>query len=202
MMIASRLRFVSVNLTRRSPHRESYRPLREEALLVRLDALYESLAYAVVAVLILVTGIALVQDGHWGWSSTFIWVGIATILAGATLGGIGLEGLGQEADRHARGARHARRGLGRTARVAHRVLVDRVRSHQRRGDGPQMGRLILNARWARVRFARTPEVGSWARQKRCSTAPWAWRRSQEARTRVVLYGFGFDRPESLWRTNE
>ena|SRR2546421_4308802 len=96
MMIASRLRFVSVNLTRRSPHRESYRPLREEALLVRLDALYESLAYAVVAVLILVTGIALVQDGHWGWSSTFIWVGIATILAGATLGGIGLKGLAKK----------------------------------------------------------------------------------------------------------
>ena len=49
--------------------------------------------YAVVAVLILVTGIALVQDGHWGWSSGFIWVGIATIVAGATLGGIGLKGL-------------------------------------------------------------------------------------------------------------
>ena len=49
--------------------------------------------YAVVAVLILVTGIALVQDGHWGWSSTFIWIGIATIVAGATLGGIGLKGL-------------------------------------------------------------------------------------------------------------
>src|SRR2546421_1730659 len=96
MMIASRLRFVSVNLTRRSPRRESYRPLRGEALLVRLDALYESLAYAVVAVLILVTGIALVQDGHWGWSSTFIWVGMATILAGATLGGIGLKGLAKK----------------------------------------------------------------------------------------------------------
>ena len=63
---------------------------------MRLDALYESLAYAVVAVLILVTGIALVQDGHRGWSSTFIWVGIATILAGATLGGIGLKGLAKK----------------------------------------------------------------------------------------------------------
>src|SRR6266404_1362888 len=52
--------------------------------------------YAVVAVLILVTGIALVQDGHWGWSSTFIWVGIATIVAGATLGGIGLKGLAKK----------------------------------------------------------------------------------------------------------
>ena len=49
--------------------------------------------YAVVAVLILASGIALVQDGHWGWSSKFIWVGIATIVAGGTLGGIGLKGL-------------------------------------------------------------------------------------------------------------
>ena len=32
--------------------------------------------YAVVAVLILVTGIALVQHEHWAWSSTFIWVGL------------------------------------------------------------------------------------------------------------------------------
>ena len=52
--------------------------------------------YAVVAVLILVTGIALVQDGHWGWSSTFIWVGVATIVAGGTLGGIGLKGLAKK----------------------------------------------------------------------------------------------------------
>lgn len=49
--------------------------------------------YAVVAVLILVSGVALVQEGRWAWSSTFIWVGIATIVAGATLGGIGLKGL-------------------------------------------------------------------------------------------------------------
>jgi hypothetical protein len=52
--------------------------------------------YAVVAVLTLVTGIALVQDGHWGWSPTFIWIGIATIAAGATLGGIGLKGLAKK----------------------------------------------------------------------------------------------------------
>ena len=48
--------------------------------------------YAVVAGIILVTGILLVQDGEWGWSSTFVWVGMATIVAGATLGGIGLKG--------------------------------------------------------------------------------------------------------------
>ena len=49
--------------------------------------------YAVVAGFILVTGIALVQDGDWGWTSTFVWVGIGAIVAGATLGGIGLKGL-------------------------------------------------------------------------------------------------------------
>src|SRR3954463_6504304 len=49
--------------------------------------------YAVVALLIFVTGVALVQNEHWGWSSTFIWVGIAAIAAGATLGGVGLKGL-------------------------------------------------------------------------------------------------------------
>jgi len=52
--------------------------------------------YAVVAVLILGTGIALVQHEHWAWSSTFIWVGLATIAAGATLGGIGLKGLAKK----------------------------------------------------------------------------------------------------------
>ena len=52
--------------------------------------------YAVVAVLILVTGIALVQHEHWAWSSTFIWVGLATIAAGATLGGIGLKSLAKK----------------------------------------------------------------------------------------------------------
>lgn len=52
--------------------------------------------YAVVAVVILVSGIALVQTEHWAWSSTFIWVGIATIIAGATLGGIGLRGLAKK----------------------------------------------------------------------------------------------------------
>jgi hypothetical protein len=52
--------------------------------------------YVVVAVLILGSGIALVQDGHLGWSSKFIWVGLATIAAGATLGGIGLKALAKK----------------------------------------------------------------------------------------------------------
>ena len=52
--------------------------------------------YAVVVVVILVTGVALVQHGHWGWSSKFIWVGLGTIAAGATLGGIGLKGLAKK----------------------------------------------------------------------------------------------------------
>ena len=71
--------------------------------------------YAVVAGLILVSGIALVQDGHWAWSSKFIWVGIATIVAGATLGGIGLKGLAKKridaleaSDRHGAAAAERR----------------------------------------------------------------------------------------------
>jgi hypothetical protein len=51
--------------------------------------------YAVVAAVILLSGIALVQYENWSWSSTFIWVGIVTIIAGATLGGIVLKGLKQ-----------------------------------------------------------------------------------------------------------
>jgi hypothetical protein len=52
--------------------------------------------YVVVAAVIFVSGIALVQHGHWGWSSTFIWLGIGTIVAGGTLGGIGLKGLAKK----------------------------------------------------------------------------------------------------------
>jgi uncharacterized membrane protein len=52
--------------------------------------------YAVVAVLVLVSGIALVQDGGWGWSSTFVWFGIGTVAAGAMLGGVGLKGLARK----------------------------------------------------------------------------------------------------------
>jgi len=52
--------------------------------------------YAVVAVFILLTGVALVQHGHWGWRSGFIWVGISAIVAGGTLGGIGLKGLAKK----------------------------------------------------------------------------------------------------------
>jgi hypothetical protein len=43
--------------------------------------------YALVAVVLLLSGIGLVQDGHWGWGSWFIWVGIGAIVLGATLGG-------------------------------------------------------------------------------------------------------------------
>lgn len=43
--------------------------------------------YAVVAVLILLSGIGLVQESNWSWSSGFIWIGIATIVLGGALGG-------------------------------------------------------------------------------------------------------------------
>ena len=49
--------------------------------------------YSVVAVLTVASGVALVQNGDWGWSPTFIWVGIVTFVLGATLGGIGLKSL-------------------------------------------------------------------------------------------------------------
>ena len=52
--------------------------------------------YVVVAGVIFATGVALVEDGDWAWSSVFIWVGIGTLVAGATLGGIGLKGLAQK----------------------------------------------------------------------------------------------------------
>ena len=52
--------------------------------------------YAVVTGVILATGVALVQDGDWGWSSGFVWVGIATLVAGGVLGGIGLKGLARK----------------------------------------------------------------------------------------------------------
>ena len=42
---------------------------------------------------VLATGIWLVIDGDWSWSSGFIWVGIGAIVGGATLGGGGLGAL-------------------------------------------------------------------------------------------------------------
>jgi hypothetical protein len=49
--------------------------------------------YAVVAVVILASGILLVLDGDWSWSTDFIWVGVGAIVGGATLGGGGLGSL-------------------------------------------------------------------------------------------------------------
>jgi hypothetical protein len=37
--------------------------------------------------LIAVTGVTLVLDGDWSWSSGFIWVGIAVVIIGAVMGG-------------------------------------------------------------------------------------------------------------------
>jgi hypothetical protein len=52
--------------------------------------------YSVVAVLTVASGIALVQSEDWGWSPTFIWVGLVTFVLGATLGGIGLKNLAKK----------------------------------------------------------------------------------------------------------
>ena len=43
--------------------------------------------YAAVVVVLLITGVLLVLDGDWSWSSDFIWVGVGAIIGGGTLGG-------------------------------------------------------------------------------------------------------------------
>ena len=45
--------------------------------------------YVAVGVLIAATGVLLVLDGDWSWSSGFIWVGIGVVAFGATAGGVG-----------------------------------------------------------------------------------------------------------------
>lgn len=49
--------------------------------------------YPAVAVVLLATGVALVLQGDWSWSSDFIWVGVGAIVLGAALGGGGLGSL-------------------------------------------------------------------------------------------------------------
>ena len=43
--------------------------------------------YIAVGVTIAVTGVLLVLDGSWSWSSGFIWVGITVVILGAIMGG-------------------------------------------------------------------------------------------------------------------
>jgi len=43
--------------------------------------------YIAAGVLISVTGVLLVLDGDWSWSSRFIWVGITVVIIGAVMGG-------------------------------------------------------------------------------------------------------------------
>lgn len=42
--------------------------------------------YGPVGALIAVTGVLLVLDGDWSWSSGFVWVGIAVVIVGGVLG--------------------------------------------------------------------------------------------------------------------
>jgi hypothetical protein len=49
--------------------------------------------YPTVAMLVLISGVLLVLDGPWKWSSGFIWVGVGAIVLAATLGGGGLGGM-------------------------------------------------------------------------------------------------------------
>jgi hypothetical protein len=42
--------------------------------------------YVIVGAVIGITGVLLVLDGDWSWSSGFIWVGLAVLVIGAVLG--------------------------------------------------------------------------------------------------------------------
>jgi hypothetical protein len=44
-------------------------------------------------VFVALTGVGLVFEGDWSWSSGFIWVGISTVVAGGVLGGVVLKRL-------------------------------------------------------------------------------------------------------------
>lgn len=52
--------------------------------------------YVVVVLIIVITGVALVFDGDWSWGASFIWVGVGSIVAGGTLGGVGLKALAKK----------------------------------------------------------------------------------------------------------
>ena len=43
--------------------------------------------YNLAGALIAITGVLLVLDGDWSWSSKFVWVGIGVVLLGGALGG-------------------------------------------------------------------------------------------------------------------
>lgn len=49
--------------------------------------------YAVVVLFIVASGVGLVFESDWSWSSGFIWVGISTVVLGGVLGGVVLKKL-------------------------------------------------------------------------------------------------------------
>jgi hypothetical protein len=52
--------------------------------------------YIAAGALIAITGVALVLDGGWSWSSGFIWVGIIVVVIGAVMGGAGFGPLAKQ----------------------------------------------------------------------------------------------------------
>ncbi|MFN8020023.1 MAG: hypothetical protein U0Q03_00725 [Acidimicrobiales bacterium] len=56
---------------------------------VRATTLMGRSYYNAAGALIGVTGVSLVIHGHWPWSSGFVWVGIAVLVVGGAMGGIG-----------------------------------------------------------------------------------------------------------------
>ena len=52
--------------------------------------------YVAIGALIPITGVLLVLDGDWSWSSGFIWVGVAAVVIGAVMGGAVFARLGEQ----------------------------------------------------------------------------------------------------------
>ncbi len=67
--------------------------LEAQAAWTRVQVWMHERYYPAVAVPAVLTGVLLVLDGDWSWSSDFIWVGVGAVIGGAALGGGGLGSL-------------------------------------------------------------------------------------------------------------
>ena len=79
--------------------------------------------YSLVGAVIAVTGVLLVLDGDWSWSSGFVWVGITVVVIGAVLGVTQFAPLARDrAD--ALDAGDEQRAAGRQSRIMRLAVVD------------------------------------------------------------------------------
>jgi hypothetical protein len=72
-----------------SPQMDRQSPEAELAW-ARQNPWFHERYYPMVAVGVLITGILLVLDTPWKWTSGFVWVGVGAIVLGATAGGQGI----------------------------------------------------------------------------------------------------------------